>query len=129
MVGKDWLVVLKTSPRDLFNMPEKDDNGKDVEDEALPDGEAYQQEEVEFNMQRIDDQENDILVSLHRDDVEPQTINCTETSEQARTSVNNEENGFINDNHVDLSESEESEEELLDDIEGEDIDMEDSDMD
>ncbi|XP_018634397.2 uncharacterized protein [Nicotiana tomentosiformis] len=123
MVDKDWLVVLKTSPRDLFNMPEEDDNCTNVEDEALQNGEAYQQKEVEFNMKRNGDQENDILVSLHRDDVEPHIINYDHVIEQAGTSGHNEEDCFINDNDIDMTEDEESKEEIFDDNEGEDNDM------
>ncbi|XP_016479237.2 uncharacterized protein LOC107800549 [Nicotiana tabacum] len=124
MVDKDWLVVLKTSPRNLFNMPEEDDKCTNVEDEALQNGEAYQQNEVEFNMERNGDQENDILVSLHRDDVEPHIINYDHAIEQAGTSGHTEEDGFINDNDIDMTEDEESEEEIFDDNEGEDSDME-----
>lgn len=122
MIDKVWFVVLKTSPRDLFNVPEKDDNNIDIDDEALTNGESYQQEEFEFNMEHIDDQEDDILVSLYRNDVEPESISCNQASEQAQTSVHNEEYNLI-------YKIEESEEALLDDNEEEDIDTEDSDMD
>ncbi|XP_060201915.1 uncharacterized protein LOC132630351 [Lycium barbarum] len=108
MVNKDWLVVVKTNPRDLFNIPE-------VEDEALLNEEVYQQEEVECNILRTNDQETEIEVSLHRDDIEPQTV--LRTNDQG-----NEEDAFINDNDIDVSENEEDEEELLDDNDGEDID-------
>ncbi|KAJ8563070.1 hypothetical protein K7X08_031522 [Anisodus acutangulus] len=100
-------------------MPEKDDSCIEVEDEVLPNGEAYQQEEVEINMLRTDDQENDIVVSLHRGDVEPQSINYNDASELAQKSVHNQEDEFINDNYIDMSENEENEE---------DIDIEDSDV-
>ncbi|PHT66015.1 hypothetical protein T459_30440 [Capsicum annuum] len=66
MVDKDWLVIFKTSPCDLFNVPEKDDNNTNIEDETLTNGEAYQQENHEFNIDHIDDQENNFLMSLHR---------------------------------------------------------------
>lgn len=118
MIDKDWLVILKTSPRDLFNVPEKDDNSLDVEDKLLTNEEAYQQEEVEFTMEHIDNQLDDIFVSLHRNDVEPESISCNQASEQAQTSMHNGQDSSI-------YESEESEEELLDDNEGEDIDTED----
>ncbi|XP_060186166.1 uncharacterized protein LOC132615574 [Lycium barbarum] len=108
MVNKDWLVVVKTNPRDLFNIPE-------VEDEALLNEEVYQQEEVECNILRTDDHETEIEVSLHRDDIEPQTV--LRTNDQG-----NEEDDFINDNDIDVSENEEDEEELIDDNDGEDSD-------
>ncbi|XP_070008973.1 uncharacterized protein LOC107821067 isoform X2 [Nicotiana tabacum] len=41
MVDKDWLVVVKTNPRNLFNMPENDDC-VEVDEEALLNEEAYQ---------------------------------------------------------------------------------------
>ncbi|XP_060170851.1 uncharacterized protein LOC132601805 [Lycium barbarum] len=108
MVNKDLLVVVKTNPRDLFNIPE-------VEDEALLNEEVYQQEDVECNILRTNDQETEIEVSLHRDDIEPQTV--LRTNDQG-----NEEDDFINDNDIDVSENEEDEEELLDDNDGEDSD-------
>ncbi|XP_060190507.1 uncharacterized protein LOC132619696 [Lycium barbarum] len=108
IVDKDWLVAIKTNPRDLFNMPE-------VEDEALLNEEVYQQEEVECNILRTNDQETDIEVALQRDDVEPQTVLRTNDQE-------NEEDDFINDNYIDVSGNEEAEEELLDDSDGEDSD-------
>lgn len=66
MVNKDWLVVVKTNPRDLFNIPEVE--------EAIMNDEAYQQEEVECNILFPNDHEPDIHVSLYRDDVEQQTV-------------------------------------------------------
>lgn len=105
MVDKDWLVVVKTNPRDLFNMPEVE--------ETVMNEEAYQQEEVECNILCPNDHEPDIHVSLYRDDVERQTVLRTNDQE-------NEEDNFINDNHTDVSGSEEIEEELLDDNDGED---------
>ncbi|XP_049397336.1 uncharacterized protein LOC125861495 [Solanum stenotomum] len=106
MVDKDWLVVVKTNPRDFFNMPEVE--------EAVMNEEAYQQEEVECNILCPNDHEPDIHVSLYRNDVESQTVLHTNDQE-------NEEDNFINDNQTDVSGSEETEEELLDDDDGEDI--------
>ncbi|KAK4366575.1 hypothetical protein RND71_014455 [Anisodus tanguticus] len=91
----------------------------EVEDEVLSNGEAYQQEEVEINTLRTDDKENDIVVSLHRGDVEPQSINYNDVSELSQKSVHDHEDEFINDNYIDMPENEEYEE---------DIDIEDSDM-
>ncbi|WMV33230.1 hypothetical protein MTR67_026615 [Solanum verrucosum] len=95
MIDKDWLVVVKTNPRDLFNMP-------DVEEEELINDEVYQQEEVECNILNTNDHETNIEVSLHRDDIEPETVLRTNDQE-------NEEDDFINDHHTDESEDEESE--------------------
>ncbi|KAH0669665.1 hypothetical protein KY285_023833 [Solanum tuberosum] len=86
ILDKDWLVVVKTNPQDLFNMPEVE--------EAVMNEEAYQQEEVECNILCPNDHEPDIHVSLYRDDVEPQTVLRTNDQE-------NEEDNFINDNHTD----------------------------
>ncbi|KAG5580350.1 hypothetical protein H5410_050977 [Solanum commersonii] len=55
------------------------------------------------------------LFKCHWDDVEPQTVLCTNDQE-------NEKDNFINDNQTDVSGSEETEEELLDDDDGEDSD-------
>ena len=54
-------------------------------------------------------------MSLHRDEVEPQIILRTNDLE-------NEDDNFINDNHTIVSGSKETEEELLDDNDGEDSD-------
>ncbi|XP_019223546.1 PREDICTED: uncharacterized protein LOC109205295 [Nicotiana attenuata] len=58
MVDNDWLVVVKTNPRDLFKMPDNDDDCVDIEDEELLNEEVYQQEEAEFNTLCTNDQEN-----------------------------------------------------------------------
>ncbi|KAM3303291.1 hypothetical protein P3S67_014321 [Capsicum chacoense] len=98
LVNKDWLIIVKINPRDLFNVPKVD--------------EVYQQDEFE-DILCGNNQETDIEVSLHRDEVEEEAI--------LRTNVQvNEEDGFINDNDTDTSANEESEEEFLDDNDGED---------
>ncbi|MCE2055362.1 hypothetical protein HAX54_042480, partial [Datura stramonium] len=53
MFDKDWLVVVKTNPYDLFSMTY-------VEEEALMNEEVYQQEEAEYNILHTNDQEIDI---------------------------------------------------------------------
>ncbi|KAF3640579.1 putative formin-like protein 3-like [Capsicum annuum] len=106
LVNKDWFIIAKTNPRDLFNVPE-------VEREVSLNDKVYQQDKVE-DILCGNNQETDIEVSLHRDDVEAKAI--------LRTNVQvNEEDGFINDNDTDISANEESEEEFLDDNDGEDI--------
>ncbi|KAG5568361.1 hypothetical protein H5410_064624 [Solanum commersonii] len=84
----------------------------DVEEELIND-EVYQQEEVECNILNTNDHETNIEVSLHRDDIEPETILRTNDQE-------NQEDDFINDDHIDVSKDEESEEESLADNDGED---------
>ena len=64
MVDKDWLVILKKNPHDLFRMPENNDNRVKDEHEEFVDEEVYQQEEVEINMLSTDAQENDFEVFL-----------------------------------------------------------------
>ncbi|KAM3200733.1 hypothetical protein P3L10_033095 [Capsicum annuum] len=103
-----WLIVVKTNLRDLFNVPE-------VEREALLNEEVYQQDEFE-DVLCVNNQETDINVSLHRDVVEPEIVLRTNDQE-------NEEDIFINDNYIDVSDNEESEEEFLDDNDGEDNDI------
>ncbi|KAF3639831.1 hypothetical protein FXO38_03659 [Capsicum annuum] len=97
-----------TNLRDLFNVPE-------VEREALLNEEVYQQDEFE-DVLCVNNQETDINVSLHRDVVEPEIVLRTNDQE-------NEEDIFINDNYIDVSDNEESEEEFLDDNDGEDNDI------
>ncbi|KAF3658770.1 putative formin-like protein 3-like [Capsicum annuum] len=108
LVDKNWLVVVKTNPRDLFNMPE-------VEREASLNDEVYQQDEVE-DILCGNNQKTNIEVSLHRDDVEVEIV--LPTNDQV-----NEKNGFINDNDTGVSDNEESEEEFLDDNDVEDSDI------
>ncbi|PHU04670.1 hypothetical protein BC332_25492 [Capsicum chinense] len=108
LVNKDWLIVVKTNPCDLFNVPE-------VEREASLNDNVYQQDEVK-DILCGNNQETDIEVSLHREDVEAEAI--------LRTNVQvNEEDGLINDNDTDISVHKKSEEEFLDDNDGEDSDM------
>ncbi|KAM3344992.1 hypothetical protein P3S68_024701 [Capsicum galapagoense] len=103
-----WLVVVKTNPRDLFNVPE-------VELDTSLNEDVYQQDEVE-DILCANNHETDIEVPLHRDDVEPESVLRTNDQE-------NEEDDFINDNYMDVSDNEESEEELLDATNGEYSDM------
>jgi len=86
-------------------MPDNDDNCVEIEDEELLNEEVYQQEEAEFNTSCTNDQENIIKVSLHKDNVEPQSINYDHASTQAQNNVHNEKADFINDNHIEISES------------------------
>ncbi|KAM3289274.1 hypothetical protein P3S67_017561 [Capsicum chacoense] len=104
MVDKDWLVVVKTNPHDLFNVPE-------VELDMSLNEDVYQQDEVE-DILCVNNHETDIELPLHRDDVEPEFILRTNDQE-------NEEDDFINDNYMDVSDNEKSEEELLDATDGE----------
>ncbi|KAM3285019.1 hypothetical protein P3S67_023818 [Capsicum chacoense] len=108
LVDKDWLIVVKTNPRDLFNMPE-------FEREVSLNDEVYQQDEVEVILCG-NNLETDIEMSLHMDDVEAETV--LKTNAQV-----NEEDGFINDNDTGFSANEKSEEEFLDDNDGEDSDI------
>ncbi|KAM3236162.1 hypothetical protein P3L10_016199 [Capsicum annuum] len=106
MVDKDWLVVVKTNPRDFFNVPE-------VELDTSLNEDVYQQDEVE-DMLCANNHETDIEVPLHRDDIEPESVLRTNDQE-------NEEDDFIK--YMDVSDNEESEEELLDATNGEFSDM------
>ncbi|PHU01597.1 hypothetical protein BC332_31384 [Capsicum chinense] len=108
MVNKDWLVVVKTNPRDLSNLPE-------VELDTSLNEDIYQQDEVE-DILCANNHETDIELPLHLDDVEPEFVLRTKDQE-------NEEDDFINENYMDISDNEESEEELLDATDGEYSDM------
>ncbi|PHU13355.1 hypothetical protein BC332_14560 [Capsicum chinense] len=99
MVDKDWLVVVKTNPRALSNVPE-------VELDTSWNEDLYQQDEVE-DILCVNNHETDIELPLHRDDDEPEFVLRTNDQE-------NEEDDFINENYMDVSDNEESEEELLD---------------
>ncbi|KAF7814854.1 uncharacterized protein G2W53_028823 [Senna tora] len=109
-----WLVVVKTNPRDLFDVPQED-----KEDDGDGDGvafdQAYQPIEVDqLNLSNHNEVENEITVTLQRVDVEPQTI--SQESEKARKKARknmhtSSEVNFIDDSMVDMSVNEESEEE------------------
>ncbi|KAF7800909.1 uncharacterized protein G2W53_044597 [Senna tora] len=66
----------KTSPRDLFNMPDEDVVGRDEQ------GEAYQQSRTELNVQTNDEIDDDITVTLHRVDIDPENIILTSNDVQ-----------------------------------------------
>ncbi|KAF7821161.1 uncharacterized protein G2W53_026616 [Senna tora] len=76
IVDEDWLIVVKTSPRDLFNMPDEDVVGRDEQ------GEAYQQSRTELNVQTNDEIDDDITVTLHRVDIDPENIILTSNDVQ-----------------------------------------------
>ncbi|KAF3617593.1 putative formin-like protein 3-like [Capsicum annuum] len=73
LVDKDWLIILKTNPRDLFNVPE-------VERETSLNDEVYQQDKVE-DILCGNNLETEIEMSLHRDDVEAETVLRTNAQE------------------------------------------------
>ncbi|PHT26319.1 hypothetical protein CQW23_34068 [Capsicum baccatum] len=99
MVDKNWLVVIKTNPRALSNVPE-------VELDTSLNEDVYQQDEVE-DILCANNHETDNELPLHQDDVEPEFVLRTKDQE-------NEEDDFINENYIDISDNEESKEELLD---------------
>ncbi|KAF7832769.1 uncharacterized protein G2W53_015102 [Senna tora] len=77
-----WLVVVKTNPRDLFDVPQEDKED-DGDGDGVAFNQAYQPIEVDqLNLSNHNEVENEITVTLHRVDVEPQTI--SQESEKAR---------------------------------------------
>ena len=121
IVDKDWLVVVKTSPRDLFNMPQTYDD-RDDDNELLCNEEAYQQMEIESNIQPNNEVDHVIVAALHRDDIEPMSVRHANEQLHTNTRIGDEAENFINDNDIDDVVSEETEEELLDDNSIDDID-------
>jgi len=111
IVDKDWLVIVKKNPRDLYKMPEQ--NGRDVNSENEED-EAYQQLESDLNVFTTTGIEFDTEVPLHRHDIEPQSI--SHASEHSRTYVSSDKDtNFINDTDEEVTvSSEESEQEFTD---------------
>ena len=92
MSKEGWLVVVKTNPRDLFNMPAQDESDDDLEEL-----EAYQQLEVEGNVLHNDNDEVNIDVALHRNGVQSQSIILSddEDNEDNRPAeVDNEDNDW-----------------------------------
>ena len=113
IVEKDWLFVVKTTPRDLYNMPHvEDNNADDGDDDSCVDKEdAYQEIEIEDDNPHNYIINNDINVVLHRDDIEPERIRC-ERDQLVRD--HNRQDDFINDNDLDEDLSDESNEDFLD---------------
>ncbi|KAF7800959.1 uncharacterized protein G2W53_044548 [Senna tora] len=67
-----WLVVVKTNPRDLFDVPQED---KEDDGDGVTFDQAYQPIKVDqLNLSNDNEVENEITVTLHRVHVEPQTI-------------------------------------------------------
>ncbi|KAJ6823831.1 uncharacterized protein M6B38_129195 [Iris pallida] len=94
-VANDWLVVVKTTPRDLYNMPpplEKEGNSSDIDDSSSED-DAYQQQEFEQNVYPTEPE--DINPILSRDDVEPGSFNV---NIESNDSINDGSEEFIDDN-------------------------------
>ncbi|KAF7826577.1 uncharacterized protein G2W53_017741 [Senna tora] len=100
IMNEDWLFVVKTSPRDLFNMPNGDEL---IGDEQV---EASQQLQIESNVQsndEIDVNEEVFEMNLHRDDIEPENISLINNNLQR--GVQNDSND-VEDNDIDMNEDE-----------------------
>lgn len=102
IVDEKWQVVIKTSPRDLFNMPQQDgDNDSHGDCQVLvhEEVEAYQQLETELNELNDNERENDFEVTLQRHGINPQSIDCGSAEELKRNS-NDVEDDEIEDDDI-----------------------------
>ncbi|XP_028799277.1 uncharacterized protein LOC114754652 [Neltuma alba] len=115
IVDPGWIVVVKTNPRDLFNMPIENVNvGSDV-NIAMVDEEPYQQLVVDLNASLI---QHDIFIDLCGDDVQPQTfIQVGEPSQRSNMEI-----GFIDDSESNSLVHDDSDEEDV--LDGNDSDTE-----
>jgi hypothetical protein len=87
-LGGQWRVVQKLGHRNIYDIPEVVQSGDKEIEEAIP-NEAYQETE---SFQLFVDFGDYDLIPLHRNDVEPETVNAsTEVEEMV------EEDDFIDD--------------------------------
>ena len=113
---KDWRVVVKTNPRDLFRMPQRNDDDEGNDHDVLADEEvAYQQVEVDLDMPHNNIIEQVIDIALRRTNVESQSILLEKDPLKRKMQTGaNEKDPSIDDDNINNIINEESEEELLD---------------
>ncbi|KAF7839387.1 uncharacterized protein G2W53_007869 [Senna tora] len=100
IMDEDWLFIVKTSPCDLFNMPNGDEL---IGDEQV---EASQQLQIESNVQsndEIDVNEEVFEMNLHRDDIEPENISLINNNLQRGVQ---DDSNDAEDNDIDVNEDE-----------------------
>ncbi|KAI9126182.1 hypothetical protein K1719_002603 [Acacia pycnantha] len=117
LVQPSWLVVVKTNPRNLFNMPIDKDNDVSGVNVVMIDEVAYQQLVVDLNIDNPTRVEHDFIINLYGEDVQHQTfVQAEEPSQRNNRDVM--DIGFIDDNETHSSGHEDSnEEDVLDDYE------------
>ncbi|KAI9120320.1 hypothetical protein K1719_007353 [Acacia pycnantha] len=117
LVRPSWLVVVKTNPRDLFNMPIDKDNDVSGVNVVMVDEVAYQQLVVDLNIDNPTHAEHDFIINLYGEDLQHQTfVQAGEPSQRNNRDVM--DIGFIDDNETHSSGHEDSnEEDVLDDYE------------
>ncbi|XP_073109458.1 uncharacterized protein [Elaeis guineensis] len=104
LVDSNWLVVVKTYPRDAYDVPSVDnDADDDDDDDSLIEDDVYQQEEQEQNFQYGQVMNNDELIGvLHRDDLQPQSFSPNNDTNRENLTLDD----FINDDEIEEAESE-----------------------
>ncbi|KAI9120006.1 hypothetical protein K1719_008975 [Acacia pycnantha] len=117
LVQPSWLVVVKTNPRDLFNMPIDKDNDVSGVNDVMVDEVAYQQLVVDLNIDNPTRVEPDFIINFYGEDVQHQTfVQAGEPSQRNNRDVM--DIGFINDNEThSLGHEDSNEEDVLDDYE------------
>ncbi|XP_073103331.1 uncharacterized protein [Elaeis guineensis] len=98
LVDSNWLVVVKTYPRDAYDVPSVDnDADDDDDDDSLIEDDVYQQEEQEQNFQYGQVMNNDELIgALHRDDLQPQSFSPNNDTNRENLTLDD----FINDDEI-----------------------------
>ncbi|XP_073108719.1 uncharacterized protein [Elaeis guineensis] len=98
LVDSNWLVVVKTYPRDAYDVPSVDnDADDDDDDDSLIEDDVYQQEEQEQNFQYGQVMNNDELIGvLHRDDLQPQSFSPNNDTNRENLTLDD----FINDDEI-----------------------------
>ena len=131
IVAPGWLVVVKTNPRDLFNVPTGNAIDDDGVHDPMVDTEPYQQLVVDLNVYRASPtQLDDIIIDLYGEDEQTQTLAQGESSQihqnnAINTSFSDEED-LLDDFDSDTEAESDTNIEIEEIDESEDIDESDS---
>ncbi|XP_038713903.1 uncharacterized protein LOC120007624 isoform X1 [Tripterygium wilfordii] len=103
-VDNEWLVVVKTTPRDLYSMPPvKEGNSTDFEnssEEEEEEEDAYQQQDFEQNMYPMEHE--NMMPILSRDDVEPETFNVNIDFDGSEEFIDDNVDNELDDDHFEI---------------------------
>ncbi|XP_059289913.1 uncharacterized protein LOC132043449 [Lycium ferocissimum] len=82
-LGENWRIVLKFQDRHLYDVPEKENSETKSDESHITNNDVYQDMSLESNL--IVNDTVDMLSKLHRDDVEPITLDANVIELDAQT--------------------------------------------